>query len=94
MSKKPYSSFVVSMWLLATVTESPGGMTVGEVTVKCPSMTKSQIKRALDALESDGYLSKETLPWGRTGKIVFRPTEFMALQMCAITRSYHDNYNS
>lgn len=60
--------FIVLEWLAAKAT----GMTVGELQRACKEYSKGQLERVLKELEKANFVTAETVPYGRTGKRVYR----------------------
>lgn len=74
--------------LLSHLSGVQNGMTLGEITKAMPYITKGQAGRIVSYLENMGWIYRELLPHGRTGKNVFKMTEGAAIFCADIARTY------
>lgn len=93
MKSHTHSTFVVTLDVIRTISQRGDGMTVGEVQGMMFAFTYGQTKRCLDGLVLDGLLWVENVPYGRTGKNLYRVTENAAILCSDIVQSYSRNYN-
>jgi len=91
MSAKMVNQTMDTFFVLDTVANSKKGMTVGEVGKLQGALTRGQLLRILAGLVGAGMLYVENVPYGRTGKNVYKMTEYAAIMCSAIARSYGEN---
>jgi len=60
--------FIVLEWLASAA----AGMTVGELQRACKEYSKGQLQRVLSELEKANFVHAEMMPYGGTGKRVYR----------------------
>lgn len=74
--------------VLAAVSDFRDGGTVGQIQKYHPDLTVGQVKRILVRLVEAGLLFTETVKYGRTGKTVYRISEYCAMTCSGIARMY------
>jgi len=77
--------------VLQSTSRTLKGLTIGEIMKETPYMTRGQVERALKEMQEYGYVWHEVLPYGRTGKKIWRVTETAAITMAGIARNYTDS---
>jgi len=93
MKSSTHSTFMLTMDILRTLSWDGKGKTIGEMQKMMFQLTYGQVKRAMDGLVSDGLLHVENVPYGKTGKNVYRLTENAAIIASDITQGCCANYN-
>jgi len=93
MGVKTHSQFMLTLDVLRSLAWNPQGMTIGQVQGMMFGCTYGQVKRMLETLASENLIWVETVPYGKTGKKVFRVAENAAIIASDITQGYAKSYN-
>lgn len=88
-STNGYSVLINTMWISQVIAQSKTGMTVGEVNKVVNSLTRGQVKRIMDGMVKDGYMSTRKEPHGKTGKVVYRISEGFVMECCQVAQNYN-----
>lgn len=67
--------FASYLGVLEAVAYLGDSATIGNVQKMNLHMTRGQVQRIIKSLMGEGYLTETELPYGRTGKKVYHPTE-------------------
>lgn len=76
------------LYVLEGVSCSRDGVTVGQLQKLHSNLTVGQVGRMLTRLCESGLVYMTVEPYGRTGKKVYRITEFCAVMCAGIARNY------
>ncbi len=90
---KLHSTFTLTFDMLRFLAGHAEGLTIGQVQSSFFGCSYGQVKRMLTTLEDDGFVSKQNVPHGKTGKNLYRLTENAAIWACDIAQTYSTNYN-
>lgn len=66
------------------------GATAGAIQKMNPHMTNGQVRRVLEMLEGEGYIARSFVPYGRTGKYIWWPTERGIINIMSLVRAYNE----
>jgi len=74
--------------ILDSVSGLKNGGTVGQIQKPFPSLSRGQVQRVLDSMVNTGIIFMTVETYGRTGKKVYRITEFAAMVCAGIATNY------
>lgn len=76
------------LFILESVSGLKHGGTVGQIAKPYSSLSRGQVQRILDSMEKSGIIYMTVEQYGRTGKKVYRITEYAAMVCATIARNY------
>jgi hypothetical protein len=88
MSNRMGDTFFDALTVLDKLSQSPDGMTVGQINKAMGYLTVGQVGRIVHSLGAQAFVCCEIQPHGRTGKKVYKMTERAAILCGSISRQY------
>lgn len=82
-----FASFLGVIEAVARLNEDA---TIGNVQKMNPHLTRGQVARCMDQLETEGYMHHKTERHGRTGKKVYYLSNTCSTNMCIVDKAIND----
>lgn len=79
--------FANSLGVLESIARLGTEATIGNINKMMPHLTRGQVDRCIKNLFTEHYVEFETVPYGRTGKRIWKNTDNCWTNMCIVANA-------